>query len=111
MQIQNSFFAPPVVRRNNGKVFRISAYGKAEYEMMVYLVEKTKKAGHQLTFEEALMDPDMIYPNEFPRCTSFCSFAEAAKAAWAEANLSEPVCENEPCLIRAGENLADLWGL
>ena len=99
-------FSVPTVFKNNGGIFPISSYEKTEYEMMKHLVEKTKAAGHQLTFKEASVDPDMIQPNEFPRCTYFHSFDEAANAAWTE--LHPKPTSSGPHLTKAGLKLAGL---
>ena len=74
---------------------------------MKHLVEKTKQAGHKLTFSEAEKDPDMIQPNEFPRCTYFHSFDEAAEAAWVELNPKLPLKEGESCLTEQGRKLVE----
>ena len=101
-------FSVPTVFKNNGGIFPISSYEKTEYEMMKHLVEKTKVAGHQLTFKEASVDPDMIQPNEFPRCTYFHSFDEAANAAWTE--LHPKPTSSGLHLTKAGLKLAGLRG-
>lgn len=98
-------FSTSHILRNNGKIFSVTAYEKTEYEMMAFLVEKTKEAGHQLTFAEAAADPEMIQPNEFPRCTYFHSFDEAAEAAWVELNPKPPLKEGESCLTEKGRKL------
>lgn len=73
-------------KKNNGESIEVGDYSTKG--LMNYLIEKTKLAGHQLSFTEAKEDPDMIQPNDF--AWYFGSFNEAARKAW-DAVMAEQV--------------------
>ena len=61
----------------------VSIPGETERDaLLVYLIDKTKKAGHQISFGEAENPAliKMIKPSEFVQ--SFGSFEEASRRAW-----------------------------
>lgn len=79
-------------RKNNGK-FEDVDDENSKRGLLNYLVRKSELAGHQLSFEEAKADPEMISPNEF--AFYFGSFLEAAEQAWDQVRHAMLQMENE----------------
>ena len=69
-----------VLSKNNGKSVWAN---NPEQFLMELLVEKTRQAGHIISFKEASQDPEMVEPNNY--APYFGSFSEATKIAWRKA--------------------------
>ena len=67
-------------KKNNGEYVEYDDMAP-EKKLMEVLVERTKVAGHQLSYAEAEKDPEMIQPNTYAFHYGG-SFSKVAERAW-----------------------------
>ena len=67
-------------KKNNGEYVEYDDMAPKK-KLMEVLVERTKVAGHQLSYAEAAEDPEMIQPNTYAFHYGG-SFSKVAERAW-----------------------------
>lgn len=89
----NSVYAPKepekfVFKLNNGDTIPVDGVSKKE-ALMSHLIEKTKKVGHRISFEEAENPGFIVMVEQSEFVLPFGSFDKAATKAW------QRVCEDK----------------